>query len=232
MAAAEVAKVVMDASSVTTIINNLNSLYSTAMGQVITYSAIIIGLVGIIIPALSILFQWRSLKAEKKSLEKDIKEGIENAKLSIRNDLIKEMKEQISIEEKALLSRIDEKFSALDKKIESAMASIFFLQGKSQLDSENYAKAVDDFCIAAKGFIKGDSEVNGQAALENIIEHCLPSINKTEYEEEEVEGKINPLIEYLESEEVNVNDRYVLTIRKLKTEIKKVKVRVPEQTQK
>lgn len=231
MSAAEVAKVVMDANSVTTIINNLNSLYSTAMGQVITYTAIIIGLVGVIIPALSILFQWRSLKAEKKSLEKNIQEGIDNAKVAIRHDLIVEMKEQISIEEKALTLRMEEKFKVLDNKIECAKASVFFLQGRSHLDAGFCARATGDYCIAAESFIIGEEEVNAQAALEVIIEDCLPKINKTGYEEFEIEKKVNDLIKYLALPEVNVHGRYLNVITKLKAQDKKAKTREPEKPQ-
>lgn len=224
-ASPEVVKVVMDANSVTSIINNLNSLYSGAMGQVITYSAIIIGLVGIIIPALSILFQWRSLKAEKKSLEKDIQEGIDNAKASIRADLIAEMKEQISIEEKALTSRMESKFNVLDKEIECATASIFFLQGKSQLDSKKYAEALKDYCVAARRFLVGNNDLNGQRALNVALDDCLPKINKTEYEEAGVEEAIDTLTTYLSLNEVNVNGRFYDKITSLKRESKKAKLR-------
>lgn len=227
-AAPEVVKEVMDANSVTTIINNLNSLYSGAMSQVITYTAIIIGVVGILIPTLSILFQWRSLKAEKKSLEKDIQEGIDNAKASIRSDLIKEMKEQVSIEESALISRMELKFEALDKEIECATASIFFLQGKSQLDSNKHAEALKDYCVAARRFLIGKNDLNGQRALNIVIEDCFPKIYKAEYEEAGVEEAIDVLVKYMSLPEVNVNHRFTDKIASLKRESKIAKSREPK----
>jgi hypothetical protein len=229
--AAATQKVVMDAYDVTTIINNLNTLYSNTIGQVITYTAIIIGLVGIVIPTLATLYQWRSLKAEKKSLEKDIKEGIDNAKVDIRNALIAEMKEQIAIEENALTSRMQEKFDELDSKIECSKASVFFLQGKSHLGLGLYAAAIKDYCIAAESFIVGKDELNGQTALATIIENCLPKVHQADYEEQEIEEKIKALIKYLSSGKVNENSRYQNNIDKLKAESKLAKTREPTNAQ-
>ena len=186
-----------------------------------------IGLVGILIPALSVLYQWRSLKAEKKSLEKDIQDALENAKLSIRNDLIKEMKEQISIEEEALSSRMQEKISVLNKQIENAKASIFFLQAQSNIEAKRYGEGVDDYITATKGFVSGEEEVNVQASLDNLANHCLNNINKTEYEDNEIEEKINSLIKFMESDKVNVNGRYTHKISTIKIENKNAKVREP-----
>lgn len=225
-----IVKEVMDADTVTTIINNLNTLYSGAMGQVITYTAIVIGMVGILIPALTALYQWRSLNSEKKNLEKDIQDSIEKAKLSIRNDLIREMKEQISIEEKALTSRMNEKFNRLNEQIEFATASIFFLQGVAHIESKRYTQAIDDFSIACNRFIKGEAEVNVQASLTNIIDQCLPKITNKQYEDEDIEEKVNSLIKILEPGNINVNGRYIHAIASLKTESKKAKARVPVQT--
>jgi hypothetical protein len=222
----EVVKEVMDANSVTTIISNLNSLYSGAMSQVITYTAIIIGVVGILIPALSILFQWRSLKAEKKSLEKDIQEGIDNAKASIRADLITEMKEQISIEEVKLTSSMELKFKKLDEGIERSTASIFFLQGKIQLNTGNHAAAFIDYCVASRRFLTGNDYVNGQRALEAAIENCLTKINKEEYEGA-VEKEIETLIKFLESDNINTHRQFHDRIETLKKEDKKAKLREP-----
>lgn len=224
--APEVVKEVMDANTVTTIINNLNSLYSGAMSQVITYTAIIIGVVGIIIPALSILFQWRSLRAEKKSLEKDIQEGIDNAKASIRADLIAEMKEQISIEEKKLTSRMESKFEKLEQGIECSTASIFFLQGKLQLDANLHAEALKDYCVAARHFLTGGDYVNGQRALNMVINDCLPKINKVEYDED-AEEAINTLSKFLEGDQINTNRQFHDRIDVLKKESKKAKLREP-----
>ena len=187
MPATVVAKEVMDANTVTTIINNLNSLYSGAMGQVITYTAIMIGIVGILIPALSVIYQWRSLKSEKKSLEKDIHDDIENAKLSIRNDIVAEINKLIALEEKALTSRMEEKFKVLDKKLECAKANSFHIQGNEQIKTGFHALAASDLCIATESYLRGEDEVNGQRTLRILLEKCLPKIDKTQYEEFDIE---------------------------------------------
>jgi hypothetical protein len=220
-----IVKEVMDANSITTIIDNLNTLYSGAMSQLITYTAIIIGVVGLLIPAISIIFQWRSLKSEKESLERNIQDGINNAKVTIRNDLIMEMREQIKIEETKLTSLMEAKFKELEKQIDCATASTFFLQAGANFNAKSYADAIVDYSIASKRFLQGDDELNGQTALSAIIGECLPKINKTEYENKEIDKSIKELTQYLESADVNVNDRYTKRIQDLKNESKKAKVR-------
>ena len=218
MATQEVSQVVMDANTVTTIANNINSLYSNAINQLTSYTLGVVALVGILIPVLLTIIQWRSLKDEKKSLEKNIQEGIDNANVVIRNALIVEMEKQNLIVEKALTSRMEEKFKMVDKKIETIKATTFFLQGTSLLSSGHYSVAISDFCTASKGYINGEDELNGQRAIEALLDSCLPKINKTDFADDEVEKHINHLIEYLELPEVNVNERYSDRISKLKRE--------------
>lgn len=226
----QVAKEVLDANSVTTIINNLNALYSGAMSQVITYTAIIIALVGVVIPALSILFQWRSLKSERKSLEKEIQEGFNNSILSIRSELIKEMKEQIAKEEQALKLEMEQRFLKQDKAIKCAAANGFFVQGKINIGDKHYPTALKSYVTAALGMFRGDDELNGQTAIEMITNTCLPNINKKQYEDANIEEALEGLINFLRDKEVNVNERYTNKINKLKSEMKKAKAREPAAT--
>lgn len=224
-AAAVPQKVVMDAYEVSTIINNLNALYSGAMSQVITYTAVIIALVGIGIPFLAALNQKRNFKAESESLEKNIHESIDNAKVIIRNDLIAEMKESISSEEAALNTRIEEKFRALDKKLECAKAATFYLQGAASFRLKHFASAAIDFSTSTISDMKGGDERNAQRALKTIVQQCLPNINKTDFDEFPIEKSINEVITYLGEKEVNINDRYTDIIEKLGKELKTAQMR-------
>jgi len=223
MATQEISQVVMDASTVTTIANNINSLYSNAIDQLTSYTLGVVALVGILIPVLVTLTQWRSLKAEKESLEKRISDEITNAKSTIRTELEAEMKQLIISEESSLLSRIEEKFQILENKIEIADASSFHIQGNSHITREYYAAAMKDFCSATKGYLSGGDELNGPRTLRLLIEECLPKILKSDFEDADLEEELSVLISFLKR--ININNRYDDAIARLNREMKAAKLR-------
>ena len=190
MTAPEIAQVVMDADTVTTITNNINSLYSNALSQLTSYTMGVVALVGVLIPALVTFIQWRSLKAEKENLEKHIAEEITKAKLAIRDDLETELKQLVESVESSMLCRFEEKSRYLEKKLECADAATFHLQGNSQLDNKYYQLAARDYCFATERYLRGDDELNGQRTLDSLIQNCLPYINKVEYEDDDLEESI------------------------------------------
>lgn len=223
-----VTQVVMDANTVTTIANNINSLYSNAISQLTSYTFGVVALVGVLIPALVTLIQWRSLKAEKDNLERHISDEIIKAKLSIRDELEAEMKRLVSSEESDLFSRIEGKFQELENKLACADASTFHIQGNSQVAAGYYDLATEDFCYATEGYLRGGDEQNGKRTLRLILEKCLPNIDKVDYERIDLDGKIDTLIVLLK--EMNNNNRYTDHITDLIREKKVAKIREPKVT--
>jgi hypothetical protein len=222
----EIAQVVMDASTVTTISNNINSLYSNAISQLTSYTLGVVGLVGVLIPALVTYIQWKSLKTEKENLEHHITEEITKAKFAIRNELMAELKQLVETEENSLFSRVDEKFRDLEKKLECAEASTFHIQGNSQLNKKLYVLAAQDFCFATARYMRGEDELNGQRTLNSLIQSCLPNLDKTEFEKEDLDAILDQLISLLES--INHHNRYSDRIADLNRERKAAKNREPK----
>lgn len=226
MAASEIAQVVMDANTVTTIANNINSLYSNAISQLTAYTLSVVALVGILIPVIVTLIQWKSLKTEKENLERHIAEETTNAKSIIRDELLAELKRLVETEEGNLLSRVETKFQVLENKLECADAASFHIQGNSQLGKKFHDLAAQDFCYATERYMRGGDELNGQRTLKSLIGSCLPEINKDEYEQAELDEKIDRVVEVLK--EMNQNNRYDDHIIDLQRERKAAKNRAPK----
>jgi hypothetical protein len=76
VAATETQKVLMNANDVTTIISNINSLYST----VIYWTFGIVAFIGVLLPVYIAILQNRQLKADRKLHTEEIDKQIRNAK--------------------------------------------------------------------------------------------------------------------------------------------------------
>jgi len=203
-----------DVNTLTTIINNLNTLYSTAISQLTAYTLGIVGLVGVIIPLLITFFQFKSLKAEKDYLQNHISDEILKAKLEIRSEMLEELANKIKTEEENVISAVEQKLELLDKKIKIVDASTFHIQGNGRLSEKEYAYAAEDFCCATSMYLTGGDELNGQRTLDLLVTNALPKVNKTEFEEFELEKNIERVIKILIS--INTNKKYSDQINALK----------------
>ena len=219
-------QVVMDANTTTTILGNLNTLYSNAVSQLISYTVGLVALVGIVIPAITSIIQQRSLKNEKKSLEITISDEIGKAKDNMRKDLLAEMSQLIEAQEKRLSSKLESRFNELEKQIQRTEAGIFFVQANTLMDNETYALAVAGYCAAIEGFFNSNDELNGQRALKRLINDCLPKINKPQFEGLEVDEKLQDLKKFLA--EKDENGRFSDSITYINNEVKKILVREPK----
>ena len=226
MALPEVSQVVMDANTVTTITNNINSLYSNAINQLTSYTLGVVALVGVLIPVLVTLIQWLNIKSEKKNLENLISDEIDRAKCIIRDEIKAELKNLITAEEKALIAKMESKYEELEKKISCADAASFHLQGSAQVDNKYFGSAVEDYCLATQYYLLGGDEQNGQRTLKLILRTCMPKVDKFEYEKYELEDNLSQLIATLKN--YNDNNRYTDTIKDLTRLSKEAKNREPK----
>ncbi len=82
-----VSQLVMDAQAITTIIDNLNSLYSSAFGHLVDYTVGLLAFLGVIVPVVFYWFQNKQLKLDKEMLAKKISLEIDEAKTTIIKDI-------------------------------------------------------------------------------------------------------------------------------------------------
>lgn len=223
--ALEVAQVVMDANTVTTITNNINSLYSNAISQLTAYTFGVVALVGVLIPIIVTVIQSRSLKAEKENLEKHIIEETTKIKTAVKEDLLAELQLMFKSESKLQSTCIEEQFKLFENKLECADAATFHLQGNRNLDLKYFDAAAQDFCSATCGYLKGSDEVNGQRTLKLLIEDCLSKINKVEYESIGFDLELDNLLKLIKI--ISQNDRYLDSIDALNKARQAAKKREP-----
>jgi len=205
------------------ILTSVNGFYQEAFSQLVQYTFAIIALVGILVPLIAGIIQWRSTKTEKESLEKLIRDEIARTKLELQTTAREEIKSLVATENTAIHDRIDQKFNQLDMELKKVEAKAFHLQGNTSLDEKNYSQAARDFCSSTTLYFSGQDELNGKKTLSALIENCLPKIIKSEYENNDMDELVDMLIEVIEQS--NANGRYFSEIQCLKTEIRNVKSR-------
>lgn len=220
----ELGQVMIDANNITTILSNLDSLYSNALNQITTYTFGVVALVGVVLPIIISIVQSKSLKSEKEGLEKYLSSESASAKILLKDELSKELKEELLSESTKLSESLEAKLKAFEKQITCADAATFHIQGMMEIEKQRYGSATRDFIYASKRYISGDDELNGQRTLEAIV-HTIDELNITGIEEYDLENLIDDLTTFLESE--NQNKRYTNIKNKITKSLKEAKKRKP-----
>lgn len=228
MAATEVTPLIMDANTVTTIVNNINSLYSNAISQLTSYTFGVVAVVGILMPIIVSVIQSKSLKTEKENLEKYISDEVSKIKSTLRDEISSELKLLVEAEENELFSRVDVKFKTLEDKLKCAHASSFHIQGRTHLSQKFYLAASEDFCEATIGYLTGGDELNGQRTLRLLVNDCLTKLHKEDYENGDLDTDLESLLVALNN--INIHNRYTDQIANLNRERKAGKSRISEKT--
>ena len=198
MAELTAAQLVLDAYSVTTIINNINSLYSTAIEQLTSYTLAVVGLVGVLIPILVTIYQARSVRAEKEMLQAHINDEISKARIQMREEIASELTNSIKAAEMKLTERLDAKLLDYDKQISILDASTFHIQGNLRIESSSPFVAAEDYCHATLKYLSGGDEGNGQRTLNLLTKRCLPLVTRDWYEKVDLGASISEVINLLQ----------------------------------
>jgi len=197
----------MDAATITTILNNINSLY----GNLVVYTIGLVAFVGAFVPTIISIFQRRQFTREYDELSKrlfaELRDKVSEAE--------KNLEASISEAQKGELEKIkvaSEKMKIeLQKEIGVVRASAFHLQANHHIDNP-------EICLsscknALPLYLQGDDERNARSIL-SIVTSALKKLNKNDLSEEpEIEAGIKEIIETLEQN--NTNGRYELDISEI-----------------
>jgi hypothetical protein len=186
------------------VLEKLDIFYNNAWDKLIIYNAILLTIIGVIIPFIIQWWQNRNLKIKEDSLKKEL------------NDLFvakfKEFNEQI-------IKAVDEKFQLEVDDIKKYQDNIkaglegshFHLQANSETESKDKMKSL---IWAAQNYIKGGDFLNLIPVLEMIVTN-IPKLNKEDISEIYVEdADLEALIKTLD--ETENNNTYLHLIRKIK----------------
>lgn len=220
----KVAEVVMDGNTVTTILNNINNLYSSAVTQLITYTIGMMAFVGVILPVVISLLQSRQLKADQANLTQKMETAIENAKVALSEQIKLELQAEMASYER----RITEIRDALTKNIQRAEdrvnAKTHHLQANSFLEKNLFMDALEDCAYAAEGYASSGDERNMQAILDNVAGRILPRLNRSHFDDStNAEEKLQTILKAIEP--LDQNDRYRRDKDKLNEAMKSAKAR-------
>lgn len=195
------------------LINAVNSFYESAWSKLITSGAVLVGMVGFVIPFVMQWFQNNSLKVSERSLKNSLELEVSKIKAELENAINEKFEMQLN----DLQQRLD-KFSA------QAKGQAFHLQGNISLKEKMYKQAAIDFIWAGTSYSKSEDLLNLQRVVSSLIEDTLPHLNSTQLDELELnDSGLKDLIEALEL--VDDKGSIVSLIRQLK--IMELNIRKP-----
>jgi hypothetical protein len=216
-----VTQVVMDANTITAIINNVNSIYS----NVIAYTFGLVAFVGILLPIAISLLQNRQLKNDHKALSDKISKEMQEAK----NALITDLKNELAIE----ISKFDKKVSDIKIELNEEIheissglhAKAHHSQARDAIEKNNFQTACIDCLAAVVGYCDAKDEPNLQVVLDVLlIPKVIPKLKQPDFDNNEnVEIYFNKALAALEK--INTNGRYSKNIQSLKVGLKTAKAR-------
>lgn len=178
---------VMNAYEVTTIINNINALYSNVINQLIT---IIIGglaFVGVFLPLIFGYFQKRKINADKMELAKKIDSEIQAAKTL----LIEKMKEELNAERSIILKSIETMKTEMHLEVKNiqaqAEARAYHLQTAANIKDKLYDSAFNSCAKAIRNYSTVKDEFSLIRLIENVLlAEIFPSLKKKDFDNDEL----------------------------------------------
>jgi len=198
---------VMSAYDVTTIINNINTLYTNVINQFVSISLGMLALFGVVLPLVFAYFQKRKIKADQITLTEKIEKEIAVAK----ELLTEEMKRELGNEKTLILQEIEKMKKEMKleiKKISAgANAKAHHLQANSNIADKNFSGAFIDAATAINNYAISDDEGNLIRAADTLmLKLIIPFLVKSDFIDEELEKEFKSICETIESK--NVNGRY------------------------
>jgi hypothetical protein len=221
------------------ILEKVNAFYDTQWNHFLIYTAVLVGVVGVLVPILLQFYQTRMFKKEEDATSNRIKQQIKDMKSEIADALTLEFKhsqEETSIALASNQKQVDEEVvrlredfaklvdvakKKLEKDISGAQAGLFHIQGNTQ--AKTYPPlAIESYISAACYDIIAEDEYHLRRVLVNISD-CLKKVTKVAFQDESHFAGFSPMIETLEK--IYTNNQYTDIIKDLKKEMTAAKER-------
>ena len=205
--AVETTQAVMSAYDITTIINNINTLYANVINQFVSIALGMVALFGVVLPLIFAYFQKRKIIADHKILAEKIEKEMQATKLLLTEEMKLELKE-----EKTLILQEIEKMK-LDMGLEigkikaGADAKAHHLQANSNIAVKNFKEAFIDAGIAIKNYENTNDDCNLMRVAEILLlKMILPNLKKTDFDDEKLDKSYKSINKCLK--ENNSSGRY------------------------
>lgn len=202
------------------ILQTVQQFYSDSWTQLVTYTIALLAFVGGLIPVIVQIIQSRTFMAEQTTVRKQLSEEISQAKAELKSALDADYEtERIRIE-----GLIEDKILQAMKKSDRATGAAFHVEGTHHKSGGHFFAAASSFANAASCYLRAEDEANLQRVLRQIVDDCLPKLNKSHFEDPGIcERTLNGLVAALEKN--NPNGRYKDTIDDIRRGITEAKKR-------
>lgn len=215
-----------DMSETLLILEKINTLYSGAIAQLITYTIGVLAFVGILVPTLIGILQSRQLTADHKILSALITSEIALAKAGLDAD-VELLHQENELKLKELIEATTKEIRAEILKSEKAsVARSLHLQANTEHDT-NPVGACSDALKALICYSESGNESNIPAVL-NIFEACISKCvgeDLKNLEVNDLEVKVKEAVAALK--QINDSGRYNRDIQSLQVAITQAKARKP-----
>lgn len=212
---------VLNARDVTTIIGNINGLYT----NVFTFIAIFMTVIGVVMPTLIAYFQKKKLKNDEKALVERISTEIEKEKKHLSEDIRNQISSELNSLEQKISALRTELTSEINNKFNIAEAKAHHAQALRSMEQKLYAQACADCLYAGIGYAKSRSEGNLGRVLDVLIKSVLQNMQKPDFAPENgIENKLENLLEAVEP--LNETGGYDDQIKAIKKGIADAKIRI------
>lgn len=201
------------------ILEKLNSFYSGAFGQLITYTVGVLALVGVLVPAGIAAFQNRQLKRDQAALSAQISAELLTAKTELSAQFAKE----IAAREEELRKLVQDAKQELGKEIkkidELAIGRSLHLQALTA-GRESPGTAVHDSLEAIRAYVRGGDERNLRAVL-RIFEEAIEKVDQSDFKPFDLDECATSALEALK--ELNQAGRYADDMRMIRLKLDEAK---------
>lgn len=212
------------------ILEKVHVFYSVAFSQLISYTAGVLALVGILLPTFIAIQQSRQARREKEALEALLRAQIVDARTDLTNGVEARFAEAAEAM-RSDLGRVREEIERQMKRYDArARARTLHLQANQCSDRGWHGLACVDACEAMRSYGEGEDELNLIRVVALFSDEAAKlteaDFTPAAISELDIQKAFDRAIEAIGA--LNVNGRYSDTIKEMKSNLAAAKVRKAE----
>jgi len=173
------------------VVNAVNGFYSSAFSHTVWLLGILIGLIGIVVPAAYYFLQSRQLALKEKILSEHLENEVSKLGATLRKTNLEFLEEK----QKATQVEFEKLEANITSELHFAKGGICLVQANAFLSAGDHKTALQSFTWAIDQFSKVPSAVQIQTCLRAVIEGVLPLLKKNDFIDSESTDHLNKIIE-------------------------------------
>lgn len=198
----------LDIGTLSSVIANINSLYS----NLVSYTVGLILVIGALIPLIISYLQQRQFKAEQEAIRNQISNEVKLRTDSMEEELQEKFKRMLTNELNAYKLEAAERLKEIERDVYAAQAGAYHVQANANEDSP--VICIGSCADALLLYFQANSERNIRSILA-ILENNIEKLSKDDFEaNEDLKENIDAMLKLLTDN--NQNGRYSIDLEDLK----------------